>query len=562
MRDMIPKIYKILDIPVLIVSNDVKPIFANDSFTSMFGKLKNLKHFVHKFNFDICVLDNDALPNYNPIIEAIKSNCDYSVELSYQNEKNNIIFFELLAIKEENKTALIFTPKENITKCEKLEKDYKKLESEYQKSLEINSQVARLEQTAREQAVNMSLINKISHQIRHSINSDIIIKTALKELLEIIGGFKGYWVIPYGENFVIKQIYPKEDINEENKEVILGKEATNMVYSHKIDVSTCLKEYQNSTSNYKKGIHRILVPVYSSKDFFGVIILLTKQKSSLNSITNILYALSTQIATEIAQASLFKQLNDKNDALEKTLTELKETQLQLINSEKMASLGHLIAGVAHEINTPIGSINANNTIIKKLIEKFTSQIKPPHKKYLDMLVDINKIDAEAINRISKMVTSLKKFVRLDEADLQEADINNELDLTLNLIHHEIKNKVEIIKEYSKLPPIKCYPNMLNQVFMNILVNACQSIDKKGKIFIKTAFENNELVVSIRDTGCGMSEEVKKNIFTPGFTTKGVGVGTGIGLAITYKIVEKHKGKITVNSKENEGSEFIISIPSM
>jgi signal transduction histidine kinase len=142
--------------------------------------------------------------------------------------------------------------------------------------------------------------------------------------------------------------------------------------------------------------------------------------------------------------------------------------------------------------------------------------------------------------------SLRKFVRLDEAELQEADINKELDLTLDLIRHETKNRIEVVKNYSEIPPIKCYPNMLNQVFMNILVNAAQAIDGVGQIAIDTSFENNSLIVKIKDTGCGIKEPEK--IFFAGYTTKGVGVGTGLGLAISQKIIEKHSGKIEVFSK--------------
>ena len=149
-------------------------------------------------------------------------------------------------------------------------------------------------------------------------------------------------------------------------------------------------------------------------------------------------------------------------------------------------------------------------------------------------------------------------MRLDEAELQEADINKEIDLTLDLIRHETKNRIEIIKNYGEIPPIKCYPNMLNQVFMNILVNATHAIENEGKITIDTSFNEKELIVKIKDTGCGIKEPEK--IFFAGYTTKGVGVGTGLGLAISQKIIEKHNGRIEVNSKINVGSEFTITIP--
>ena len=238
-----------------------------------------------------------------------------------------------------------------------------------------------------------------------------------------------------------------------------------------------------------------------------------------------------------------------------TLNELKETQLQLINSEKMASLGQLVAGVAHEINTPVASIKSNNSIISKLI----SQIEQDDLR--EMFTQINSIDKEAIQRISNIVVSLKKFVRLDEAELQEANINKEIDLTLDLISHETKNKIEIEKHYGDIPPIKCYPNMLNQVFTNILVNACQAIDTKGKITITTDFQDGNLIVKIKDNGQGIPKENLNKIFTVGYTTKGVGVGTGLGLAISQKIINKHHGKIQVFSEVGVGTEFIITIKS-
>ena len=219
----------------------------------------------------------------------------------------------------------------------------------------------------------------------------------------------------------------------------------------------------------------------------------------------------------------------------------------------MASLGQLVAGVAHEINTPVASIKSNNEIATKLISRLED------KDVAELLQEINTIDKEAIARINRLVVSLRKFVRLDEAELQEADINNEIDLTLDLIRHETKNRITVVKNYGKIPPVKCYPNMLNQVFMNILVNATQAIEGDGTITIDTDFQNGNLIVKIKDTGCGIKEPEK--IFFAGYTTKGVGVGTGLGLAISQKIIEKHNGKIEVNSKINQGSEFVITIPS-
>ena len=220
----------------------------------------------------------------------------------------------------------------------------------------------------------------------------------------------------------------------------------------------------------------------------------------------------------------------------------------------MASLGQLVAGIAHEINTPFASIKSNNAIMLKLIKKIEDA------EIQEMFTEINSVDNIAVERINNLVMSLKKFVRLDEAELQEADINKEIDLTLALIHHETKNKAEIIKNYSELPLIKCYPNMLNQVFMNILVNACHSIETRGTIEITTKVEKKCLIVKIKDSGKGIKKEHLDKIFTAGFTTKTAGVGTGLGLAISQKIIDKHNGKIHVTSEFGNGAQFEISIP--
>ena len=331
-------------------------------------------------------------------------------------------------------------------------------------------------------------------------------------------------------------------------------ETFSTIQSNKISIVHCLKEYLDAPP-VKQPVMRVVVPVYHLQKLLGVIVLLSRQKRELSEEVEILEAISFQLGSAIIRAELYQKNIQTVKELKNALKELKETQLQLINSEKMASLGQLVAGVAHEINTPVASIKSNNGLFAKLIP----QIK--EAEIADIMQEINGIDSEAIQRISNIVTSLKKFVRLDEAELQEADINKELDLTLDLIRHETKNRIEIIKNYGELPLIKCYPNMLNQVFTNILVNACQAIEGKGTIIITTGYQGETLTVSVKDTGKGISQDEINKIFTAGYTTKGVGVGTGLGLAISAKIIEKHNGKIIVNSEVGRGSEFVITICS-
>ena len=367
--------------------------------------------------------------------------------------------------------------------------------------------------------------------------------------------------IPYGfmiaenknKNFKVREIYGTVNLHE-NSLITFDDNTLQTIHNNQISVVHCIHEYLNAKP-FKQTVMRIIVPVFHLQKLVGVIVLLSYQKRELSEELEILEAISLQLGNAIIRAQLYQKNIETVKELKNTLKELKETQLQLINSEKMASLGQLVAGVAHEINTPVASIKSNNTLLAKLISKIDNS------EIADIMQEINQIDNEAIQRISNIVVSLKKFVRLDEAELQKADINKELDLTLDLIRHETKNRIEIVKNYGKIPMINCYPNMLNQVFTNILVNACQAIEGKGTITISTKFEAETLTVTVKDTGKGISESEINKIFTAGYTTKGVGIGTGLGLAISSKIIEKHNGKICVNSEIGKGSEFIITIYS-
>ena len=266
-----------------------------------------------------------------------------------------------------------------------------------------------------------------------------------------------------------------------------------------------------------------------------------------------------------------QEIKHKNDELEKTLQQLKDTQAQLFIQEKMASLGNLVAGVAHEINNPIGAVNSAAAILNRCVETITNSIEksktleeikndPKFQKSIRILRENTDITAMASDRIVKIVRSLKNFARLDEAEFQKANILEGLDNTLTLLHHEMKNKVEIVKEYGEIPLLNCYPNQLNQVFMNLLANANQAIDGKGTITIKTFANGQNVTVQISDTGKGIPQENIRRIFDPGFTTKGVGVGTGLGLSISYNIIQKHHGRIEVASEVGRGTTFTITLP--
>jgi len=294
--------------------------------------------------------------------------------------------------------------------------------------------------------------------------------------------------------------------------------------------------------------------------------------------------LSAQAAISIDNAQLYEnleqlvderteELREKNEELEQTLGELRATQHQLVMREKMASLGNLVAGVAHEMNNPIGAIHSSADVatrgirkIKSLLQNDQTLDKPNYEdrqlqRSLKLLEGNNQVITTASDRIAKIVQSLRAFARLDEAAFQKSDLHENVDATLTLLHHELRDKAEVIKEYGEIPDIHCYPSELNQVWMNLLRNAVQAIEEKGTIKIATSADEPHVYVRISDTGKGIPPENLKKIFDPGFTTQGGGVGTGLGLSIAYNIVVvKHHGDIKVHSKVGEGSEFIIALP--
>ncbi len=281
-----------------------------------------------------------------------------------------------------------------------------------------------------------------------------------------------------------------------------------------------------------------------------------------------------------------ENLEQQKSKLEYTLDELKKAQAQLIQSEKLASLGVLTAGVAHEINNPINYINSALEGIKITL----SDLMVIFDKYQEINVEnVNEKLSQAtdlknhlnfpllhnginillnnmqtgIQRITEIVRSLRTFARVDENELKEANIHELIDITLIMLHNQYKNRIEIIKNYGDVNEINCYPGKLSQVFMNILSNAIQAISSIGLITIKTLEDkqNSQVMISIKDTGKGISDEIKEKIFEPFFTTKEAGKGTGLGLSITYGIIQQHLGHIDVKSIPEKGTEFIIKIPT-
>lgn len=263
----------------------------------------------------------------------------------------------------------------------------------------------------------------------------------------------------------------------------------------------------------------------------------------------------------------------------------KEMESQLYQSEKMASIGQLAAGVAHEINNPIGFVSSNLSSLSgyvgdylELIDlaqkallpiresspeagQFWSRMEDLDFEYLKSdTKDLIEESTDGLTRVKEIVQNLKSFARLDESGEKDVDLNEGLESTLKVVWNELKYKCTIHKDFETLPFVHCQAGQINQVFMNLLVNAAQAVEKQGEIYLETRHEGNEAVVRIRDNGCGIPEENLKKLFTPFFTTKPVGSGTGLGLSISYNIIIKHGGQLNVQSVVGEGTTFEIRLP--
>jgi PAS domain S-box-containing protein len=277
-------------------------------------------------------------------------------------------------------------------------------------------------------------------------------------------------------------------------------------------------------------------------------------------------------------------LEQKNRELEGAYIELKTAHSQILQQEKMASIGQLAAGVAHEINNPMGFIMSNINTLRRYMDKISEFMKVQsdvigesgdagvlklvEEKRRALKIDYITGDIESLiresldgaDRVKKIVQDLKSFSRVDEAEYKSADINTGLESTINIVWNELKYRATLLKEYGDIPMTKCRPGQLNQVFMNLLVNAAHAIDKQGEIRVRTWLEGDSICIAIADTGCGIPEENQRKIFEPFFTTKEVGKGTGLGLSIAYDIIKKHDGDIKVDSTDGKGTTFTIRIP--
>ncbi len=594
-------------LPVWCIENK-KEIFINDVSIEN----KNYIKGVVKLNLDDAPLEDGSTAQipvsliYMPLL--IKEKVIGLITVQSFN-KDTYTQYHLNNLR--NIAIYVATALENAKAYQQIEEHKTEIE---QKNLELEQKVQqRTEQLQQRKDEledtfsKLKLLTQIGQEITSTLNLDKILNTIYENVNQLmdasvfgIGIYNSETEIidyrlaiengqryqPYTRTMEDKNQFPVWCI-ENKKEIFINdvyKEYSRYIGKYKDEEEKKVKLVDGSLES--NPLSFIYMPLLFNNQPIGVLTVQSFRKHAYNQYhLDILRSLGSYITTAIQNASSYSKMTD-------AFEQLKSAQSKLVESEKMASLGVLTAGVAHEINNPvtfisggIESLEDNYTDIETLLHEIKNlknegEVVAQWKKIekIKIEIDLDRILSEmkelfqsvknGANRTAEIVKGLRNFSRLDENDMKLASLEEGLNNTLVILNNKLKNRITLNKDYGNIPSIECYPGQLNQVFMNILSNACDAIEEEGEITVKTwkevskANEGNEMVkIMIKDSGIGMPEDVRAHVFEPFFTTKPVGKGTGLGLSISYGIIEKHNGTIEVKSEYGKGTEFIITLPT-
>lgn len=353
-----------------------------------------------------------------------------------------------------------------------------------------------------------------------------------------------------------------------------------LTYSVARQISNPVKQLTLRANRIKSGYYSERVSIDGRDEIGELASTFNDMAASLEERSQALMELNRDLERKVAQRT--QAVEERSREVKHALQELKETQVQLIQSEKMASLGQLVAGIAHEIKNPLNFIYGNTDFLKKYIGQLKLLIRFLEARGPDQPLDREKLDdfkeeinyefivddldtlirnfEEGAERIHAIISDLRTFSRLDADQLRSVDIREPIDLALNLLRNEYRDRIRIHRDYGQLPKVACDPGKISQVMMNLVVNACQSIEGEGDIWIRTFSRNGSAVIEVDDTGSGIEPEHLSKVFEPFFTTKPVGKGTGLGLSISYGIIQQHRGRIHVQSEKGKGTLFTVELP--
>lgn len=441
----------------------------------------------------------------------------------------------------------------------------------------------------RVRAEKEALLNRSIERIRSSLNLDKIMETTVEEIAKMLHLERAIFAFydSSSNSLEIQKEYHRLELESRTGLFLLSPESAD---NFKESKEVKLNPVDSSLDSWILQKEKYLaLPIQTQSELLGYLICthasrIFDRKEELE----LLRAVADRLAIAITQSYLYNQLQDRVTLLDEAFRELKTTQTHLVQSEKMSSLGQMVAGVAHEINNPVNFIYANLAYVSEYAENLLDLVGLYEEKYPEpvpeIAEEIENIELEYIKedlpnilqsikigaeRIRNIVVSLRNFSRLDEAQRKEVDIHQGIDSTILLLQHRFTDTISLEKQYGNLPQIECYASQLNQVFMNLITNALDASmgreDKDAWIAIKTEVfsgEKGEMVrIAIADNGPGIPENIQNKIFDPFFTTKPVGKGTGLGLAVAYQIVAQvHGGEIYIKSSTPKGTELAIEIP--